>query len=253
MDVLKIAEYIPQNCCVSKEDILEIAYLQQIDIKESSVFWLIRQLIESGILVRTGRNHYCRAEEAKKRREYSYCPSEYLSQVVDFLEKEYPLMEFQAWEAIQFNYFVNHQIAHNTLFVEVENMLQGSVYESLRDKFGGKVLLKPSVDIYTLYAENNTIVVLNLVSETPSNKRMAHRVLLEKLLVDMMCNKLIPMFVPKSEYADIYEEAFSKYVIDETKLFRYARRRNAEKRLRTYLKEETKAQIITEGRDVKKR
>ncbi len=249
MDILKVAENIPINQCISKEDILEIAYAQQIDMKESSIFWLIRKLIEIGAITRKGRNRYYRITENKARKQYCYRPSEKLTSIIKFLEEEYPLLEFQVWESIQFNYFVNHQIAHNTIFVEVENMLQDSVYETLRDEYGRSVLLKPTVEIYNIYAEDDTIVVLNLVSETPVNKALPHGVLLEKLLVDMMTNKIIPIFVSKSEYSDVYEEAFGKYCIDESKMFRYARRRNAEERLRKFLKEETNVKLVMGDRN----
>ncbi len=249
MDILKIAESIPTNQYISKEDILEIAHAQNVDIKDSSVFWLIRQLIESGVIARNGRNSYYRMTGDKTRIEYCYQPSEKLANIIGFLKEEYPLLDFQAWESVQFNYFINHQIAHNTIFVEVENMLQDSVYETLRDEHGRNVLLKPTVDIYNLYAEDDTIVILNLVSETPVTTTLPHSVLLEKLLVDMMSNKIIPMFVQKSEFSDVYEEAFSKYHIDESRLFRYARRRNAEDRLRKFLKEETNIKLVTEDRN----
>lgn len=78
------------------------------------------------------------------------------------------------------------------------------------------------------------------------NKENEHLVSIEKLLVDMVCNKLIFMLVEKSEYPEIYEEIFSRYTIDESKLFRYARRRNAEKRLKEYLKRNTKIKLMAE-------
>ena len=45
----------------------------------------------------------------------------------------YPLLEFQMWELIQFNEFLNHQIAKNIIVVEVENMLEDSVFDTLRE------------------------------------------------------------------------------------------------------------------------
>lgn len=43
------------------------------------------------------------------------------------------MLEFQMWELIQFNEFLNHQIAKNIIVVEVENMLEDSVFDTLRE------------------------------------------------------------------------------------------------------------------------
>ena len=45
--------------------------------------------------------------------------------------------------------------------------------------------------------------------------------------------------IEKSEYPAILEEAFHKYYLDGTKMFRYARRRNVEARMKTFIRQET--------------
>lgn len=246
MDYKKIVYAIPDKQCVTKEEIVKIVRDFSIEIKDSSASWLVRQLIDAGLIARVGRNQYCSLVENQNLKNYAYQPSEYMSKVVIQLSEEYPMMKFQAWEAIQFNYFVNHQIAHNIVFIEVESMLEDSVYEFLRDEYNGNVLLKPNEDVFNLYTGKNTIIVSNLITEAPVNKENEHLVSIEKFLVDMVCNKLIFMLVEKSEYPEIYEEIFSRYTIDESKLFRYARRRNAEKRLKEYLKRNTKVKLMVE-------
>ena len=57
---------------------------------------------------------------------------EYL-EVEEKITDRYPLLEFQMWELIQFNEFLNHQIAKNIIVVEVENMLEDSVFDTLRE------------------------------------------------------------------------------------------------------------------------
>lgn len=81
-----------------------------------------------------------------------------------------------------------------------------------------------------------------LISETPKPV-MGHSVTLEKLLVDLFSKKLTGKLISRSEYPGIYEGAFSRYSIDETKMFRYARRRHLESEIRTFIKEETNVEL----------
>ena len=62
---------------------------------------------------------------------------------------------------------------------------------------------------------------------------------MEKLLVDLYSKKLSGKLISRSEYQGIYEEAFSRYNIDEMKMFRYARRRHLEAEIDTFLREKT--------------
>jgi len=251
MDYQKIADTIPKNEIIRKEDLLKIVSALGVEISESSIYWLIRKLINADLIVRIGRNQYCLASDKRAKKKYDYRPSKRLEGIIELLENEYPLMEFQVWEAIQFNYFVNHQIAHNTLFIEVESMVEEFVYEFLREEYDGNVLLNPDEDVFGLYATENTIVIYNLITETPTNKTEPHLITLEKLIVDMMCSKIIPILVQKSEYRNVLEEAFSKYVIDEKRMFRYARRRNAELKLNQFMKENTHIRLNLEEYHVK--
>lgn len=239
INIEKIVKDIPNDKYVNKDDIILAARRDKPNFSEKSVYWLLNRLMVMGLLIRVGRDKYRLRKNNKILKTYHYQYSKKMQNVVSILTRKYPLMEFQVWESIQFNYFVNHQIAHNILFVEVENMLENSTYELLRDKFDGNVLLCPNYDTYSLYVADETIVVLNLITETPTDKNNIHNVLLEKLLVDMMINKLISLFVSKSEFAHILEEAFLMYCINESKMFRYARRRNADKRIREFIKKNT--------------
>lgn len=245
MDINAIAKRLPQNA-IGKDEIFEIALTENMALKKSSIFWVINKMLETGLLIKVGRNKYCANQSCRAKRSYEYEFSEDLQEIVKVVSEEFPLMEFQVWEAIQFNYFVNHQIAHNTFFIEVETMLENAVYEFLKERFGHNVLLKPNLEICTIYAEGGTMIVQNLISEASVNRKCPHGVLLEKLFVDMMVDKLVTMFVSPGEFADIYENAFAAYVIDESKFFRYARRRNAEKKIRDFIHENTKIKLYME-------
>ena len=98
--------------------------------------------------------------------------------------------------------------------------------------------------IYHRYkGKEDNIVVLKLISEAPKPKD-GHSSTLEKLLVDLFSNKFTGRLIEHSEYPAIFEDVFNKYYLDEAKMFRYARRRNVESKIKGFMKENT---ITTEN------
>ena len=243
MDLINIANNLPSGT-INRSLIYLAAIQENKKFQQSSIYWLINKMIDEGILIRVGRNKYCVSNGKIIKKTYHYPFPEKLNEIVDVLAREYPLIQFQAWEAIQFNWFVNHQIAHNLFFVEVEKMTENSVYEFLRDHFPDtQVLLKPDLNTSNIYAVPDSIIVQNLITEAPVEKSNPHGVMLEKLLVDMFVDKKMKLFIEDSEYTDILQTSFDLYIIDESKLFRYARRRGAEQKIRNCIANHTNIQL----------
>ena len=69
---------------------------------------------------------------------------------------------------------------------------------------------------------------------------------LEKLLVDIFSEKLIKAMFSESEYPAIYETAFNSYVVDESQMFRYAKRRKSADKIKKFIQEETDAKLRLE-------
>lgn len=137
------------------------------------------------------------------------------------------------------NEFVNHLLAKNTIFIEVENMLDESIFNLLFNRYP-HVLHNPSLDEYYKYAGDETIIVRKLISEAPPPFGQYRQASLEKLLVDLFGRGISGSILSRSEYRAIYEDAFQKYNINQGKMFRYARRRGIEKAIRDFIHEETR-------------
>ena len=173
------------------------------------------------------------------RKDYSYELSETAKDIVALIRENYPLVDFQVWELYQMNEFVNHLLAKNTIFIEVENMLDESIFNLLFDRYP-HVLHNPSLDEYYKYAGDETIIVRKLISEAPPPFGQYRQASLEKLLVDLFGRGISGSILSRSEYRAIYEDAFQKYNINQGKMFRYARRRGIEKAIRDFIHEETR-------------
>ena len=109
----------------------------------------LRGLVKSGEVVRVGRNAYC--VSGNKMSSYRHEYSEEANTVAQALREAFPAVEFTIFELVQLNEFVNHQLAHNVLFLSVEDDIIDFVFDLLKEQFPGKVLLDPTPELYHQY------------------------------------------------------------------------------------------------------
>lgn len=210
-------------------------------ISEASFKLELQKLLKEGAIVRVGRNKYCVAKDGVEPYTYEY--SDDAKAVAKILNEKFPYLDFTIMDFVQLNEFVNHQLAHNVIHVSVEEDLGEFVFDALKEKYPGKVLINPTPEIYHQYWYDGMIVVGKLVSEAPMGKKEKWNTRIEKLLVDVATNAILLSSVCEAELINIYEEAFAKYVIDESCMFRYAKRRGAEKKIREFIKKNTNVQL----------
>ena len=213
----------------SREDFITAFQKKNKNGRKDSGRYNFQKLLENGDIYRVGRNSYHIAEDSK--RNYSYQYSELSLELAKKIEEQYPELDFRVFELVQLNEFVNHQIAHNVIFVSVESGLGTYVFDSLKERYAGKILLNPSVETFHQYWSDDMIIIKKLVSESPKGARAVWETKLEKMLVDLVVDKLLLSCVSRGEYDDIFHHAFQDFYIDESKLFRYARRRNAKSKV----------------------
>ena len=231
---------------IEKKDIIRLARKQKPNFSEKSTYWLINQMISDNIIRRVGPGKYWVVEK-EETVEYIYHPSEKAREIIEKAKKRFPLMKFQVWESIQYNYFANHQISNNTIFFETNRMLLESVFEFFKNEGKETVLLSPSKREYMRYASMNTIVVQGEITEAPKGKKGTHLVPIEKLLIDTLTDKIAILLFSKNERDKIVQEISSRYNVNIAKAMRYAKRRNAEERLRFILKRVNEEREIGEN------
>lgn len=208
---------------------------------------LISNLLASGRIRRVGHGAYVAADGEDKPR-YENSLSDTAAACRDIVERRFPLLDFRIWDLSSINEFLNHQLSSEITFVEVESDGCGFVFEELFGSLpGSMVLLKPGVDEVVRYGRERTVVVAALVSESPKPDSDPHGLALEKLVVDMFASRLLRGLLPAGDYPEAIGEMFMKYSISETALLRYARRRNKEEEVRSFIEEETTASLHRKG------
>ena len=236
---------LPQGQIFDKSRFREAVHMVDPDCTESSINWMLVTMRKQGILASAGTGkYYCSSSESPIKKSYRYPHSPEYLEIEQAITDEYPRIHFQMWELIQMNDFVNHQIAKNVIFIEVESMLVDTVYEMLHEKYP-YAMIQPDTDtFYKQRAPESDIVVQKLLTEAPT-PNIGHSSPLEKLLVDLLSKKLSGNLIERSEYPHIYEDIFRKYLIDETRMLRYAKRRHLYDTLLSFLEIQTHVKLMT--------
>ena len=209
--------------------------------KDSTIGWILYELNKKQVIQRVAHDVYRIYPEDDSLIEFNANLTNVASDIIESLQRQFPLLTYIVWETYLFNEFANHQLMRNFIFVEVEKLLCESVFSTLSSQNEYITLCKPTVKEIALYSGDITVSVLPITSEAPVS---GHNVRLEKLLVDLFANKLLDQIINRSEYSGIYEEAFSRYVINFNMLLRYARRRNKDQEITQFINDKTDITVI---------
>ena len=204
-----------------------VKFIQGKSTIESSTY-LLNKLIENKIIQRIGYGKYALWEGEKH-----YIPQieNFEKEIYQLIKKEKPLLETCVWRNSIINEFMLHQPGIFFIFVEVERIGVDAVFDLLRDHYPN-VYKQPTAEVFDNYVtyQNNAIIVISLISEAPLTKvEEVPTISLEKLLVDLVRETKLHEAVQGAELTYVFREAINKYVVNKTKLLRYASRRGVKK------------------------
>lgn len=219
-----------------KELVSKLKHLKS-DLSDGTYNWILSSLVYDGQLRRQGYDAY-RLSNGIAKEDYRPEYSEKAQIIMNDIQGKYPYVRFTVFETVLMNEFLNHLIANNTIFVQVEKESSVFIFRFLQEAGYQNVLYKPNVSEYDLYWIKDSIIVTDLISEAPLRAGNSREILLEKMLVDMISDKLITTTFSKAELSDVFAEAESRYNIDKVRMFRYARRRNRCNEVKKYMGEQ---------------
>ena len=228
----------------SRQEFFQVFREKGFEAGEESLKKTLQKMLNDGTIVRVGRNAYCVPVKGMSQYEYQY--SNISNNVARIIKDNHPYLEFLIFELFQLNEFVNHQLAHNIIFVSVESEIMDFVFNTLKESYPGRVLVNPTIEVFHQYWVDNMIVVIKMITEAPKGQRQKWHTRIESILVNLMTVPLLQESISENEYAAIFEGAFTRYVIDESCLFRYAKRRGAYNKIKRFIKEKTKSTLRTE-------
>jgi len=203
------------------------------DLKQTTINWRIYALAQMGILNRIGRGKF---KTGEGKNYISELPNK-LKTIYSKLKKEFPYLKICIWHTSGINEFMLHQSGSSYVLVEVEKEATQSVFYFLKAA-NYSVFIDATIDLLDKYLPTNkeSIIVKPLVTEAPiQNIKGINTPSLEKILVDIFCDDVIFSAQQGAEMRTIFKEAFSKYTINESRMFRYADRRRKKESFKEYI------------------
>lgn len=252
MDKNIVLQQITTDKPFRKQDFRKYILASAPETTETNITWILHELIMKGDVVSLGYGSYLiPSKKHETKEEYQYPHNEEFLKIEQLLSDEFSFADFQMWELVQLNDFVNHQIAKNIIFIETEKMLTDSIYEVIHERYPYAMYAPDKGTFYRQRAPETDIIIQKLVTESPV-PQTDRNCRIEKILVDLFAKKLPGGLVERSEYKAIFEGVFNKYHVDEISLFRYARRRNLEQKIRDFIHTQTNIKLLTETEDEQK-
>ena len=123
------------------------AMFDEYGLTEQQSKYELQKELDNGEVLRKGWNQYT---IPTNKQVYLHNYSGDANAVVGLIEKKYYDVDFQVFEMTQLNQFMNHLVAHNTIFVAVENELVDYVFDTkeVNEALDGISIQEPEVIEY---------------------------------------------------------------------------------------------------------
>ena len=116
----RITSFLKENPSFTTKDFVRMVKESEAAYSDRKAYCMLQDLQDDGRIMKVGRGHY---SKTSVKSPYHFKASSLMDELVGLIDKEYPLITYQTWELYQWNEFVNHQLAHNAYFIEVESGL----------------------------------------------------------------------------------------------------------------------------------
>ena len=204
-------------------------------IARNTLSWHLSNLCRQGKLKRIGRGIYT----AHISNSFQVKANTKARSLNKSLSKQFPLADFCVYGGGVITPLLHDLTPNNTVYIETNREVTESVFNVLLPKHKGRLFLSPTKKIASTYIDfsSENIIVKPLVTESPlmfDGKVPVPTI--EKLLVD---TRVDPDFYYLHGYENLemLRTAVTHYNVNQTRLLRYADRRNEKESILNDLKE----------------
>jgi hypothetical protein len=229
----------------SREELLHFYRKQEPGLKETTFRWRIHNLKEKKIIRSISKNEFSLSYKP------NFIPNitNRQSEIYSKLKKQFPFIRCCIWSTTFINEFMLHLPGRFLMLIEVDNDATESVFHFLNDLNIKNVFLQPQEKEIEKYIFENTesVIVKSLITKAPIQKIKKNEVpALEKILVDLYCDRKLFNMFQGSELIHIFNNALNHYAVDITTLLHYAGRRGKADDLCIFLTDKTEYKKITQ-------
>jgi len=212
-----------------------IAFLkkQYPELQESTLGWKINQLKKEELIFQVGRGFYSFTQKP----EFEPLLSLRSKRLYNKVKKLVPKLEICIWELGMLDQILEKETDRYLVFIAAKKEELEMLFSEMLG-FSKKVFLNPNkttIDRYVLPVEE-AILLVPLVTETPLveiNDTLMPT--LEGLLVNAYIKNDLILEPIGSSLEQLFRQAFKKYKVNQSKLLRYAARRDKREELHTFI------------------
>jgi hypothetical protein len=222
---------------ISTSDIVGFYLSTEPNIPRSTVNWRVYDLVNRSVLTRIGKGKF-RLNSASLP-QHTFIPEikQNVKRIHSFIKKNFPFITYCIWDASLINGFSHNISNNNSIYVDCERGVTEEVYYKLK-QVRNSVFHMPRNETLEWYVTDfkDPVIVRPLISEAPIQfEEDVPTITLEKLLVDLFADPEF-YYLQGNEYRHIFENAISRYSINEDKLLRYAGRKGKKEEMQDFLK-----------------
>lgn len=223
---------------ISRRELL--AFYQQFEpeLKETTFRWRIHDLKAKKIISVRSKEMFSLVYKPTFNPEIGVAEREIYSKI----SKQFSGLICCIWSTRIVKEFMLHIPSRFLTIVQVEKEALEPVYEFLKEQNFSNLFIQPEekeIERY-IYETESAIILQTLISKAPTQIVDAiPTITLEKMLVDIYCDKKLFAAFNGSELIQIISNAQSRYSIDYTKLLSYSKRRRREVDILEFLSTKT--------------
>jgi hypothetical protein len=234
----RLIEEFKNKEAFTREELFQFYRYFEPDLKDGTFGWRIHDLKNRNIIKPLKTGLYVISTKPKFKPDISSG----LLKIARQLSEKFDAVKYCIWEAAWLNEFLQHQTGKPAFFIEVEKGFEASLFYALKDNLHKEVFLNPDEKAIDFYIAESIqpVIIKKLLTRSPlikrtENKTMLNTPALEKILVDVFAEEHLFYYLQGGELMHIYENALTKYTINFTTLFSYAKRREKENDIKQFM------------------
>jgi hypothetical protein len=204
-------------------------------MERNTLSWHLSNLCKLGKLRRIGRGLY----STQTKTAYSIKASKKVRSLYRSLHKDFPFADFCLYDGPLLTPLLHDLSPNSTIYIETNRDVMESMFNHLGQKYQGRLFLAPTKEITSKYIDlaQENIIIKPLITESPLTEDDGVPMpTLEKILVDTRVDADF-FYLHGYENLEMLRTAIAHYDVNQTRLLRYADRRNEKENIIKDLKE----------------
>lgn len=223
---------------ITKDDLYRYFTRQEPGLKDSTLRWRIYNLKKTGVLLPVKRGVY-ELNTLPRKSLFGPAASRKMDDLYEIYFSNFKGESCALWSTEWLTEFMELQPTHSFVVFEIEKELTHPLFFYLKQE-KTDVYLNPDREMMRDYVmeRKNPVVVRTLLSRAPIQKTRDGLPIasLEKILVDVFCDKDLFLSYQGSELKNIFTNAWKNYSLNLSALMNYAKRRKRSRPLLDFLK-----------------